>query len=202
MGKLIFKYGTMNSGKSAQLLITAHELETRGKKVVLIKPNVGDGDEISSRVLGNRKVHILLEPAHCDDRSFINGCYFLVDEAQFLTHVNIKLLRNLAIKSTVICYGLRTDYKQQLFEGSKRLFEVADVLEEIKTSCISCDNKATTTMKFMIDETGNEVAVCDGTNDFDVEKSLDVKSSDVNEKYKPMCWECHMNYIRPFVYKR
>mgnify|MGYP005650156181 FL=1 len=142
MPKLYFRYGTMNSSKTANLIMTAHNYKSLGKKVCIIKPCLDSRTEhVNSRALGDLEVDILV-----DEHTIINklnpeiSCV-LVDEAQFLSERNIDNLRELTLTTPVICYGLRTDYKSKLFEGSKRLMEIADTIEEIKTVCVNCVEK-------------------------------------------------------------
>ena len=104
----------------------------------------------------------------------------LVDEAQFLSEKNVEALRALTKQIPVICYGLRTDYRSRLFTGSKRLLELADVIEEIKTICVKCDRKAIINSKFYTDNV-NRIIVRDGSEEPDL---------GAEEKYQPMCWKC------------
>ena len=154
-GKLIYRFGTMNSGKSLQLLATAHNFHERGIPFILLKSSIDtrDGnDVVHSRALGNRECLSVSPGDNIFDlvKSLENMTaltntnslkWILVDEAQFLTPEQVDQLAAIVDNFTinVICYGLRTDFKTHLFPGSKRLFEVADSLEEIKSSC-SCNS--------------------------------------------------------------
>ena len=148
MAKLYFYHGTMGSSKTANALITCHNYEKLGKKVVLCKPKIDirDGkNKIKSRI-GLERDCITLE-------EFLEGVYnqykyqdtqvVIVDEVQFAKEKQINSLANLVDYKgiDVLCFGLRTDFQTHLFEGSKRLFEIADCLREIKTVCW-CSNKA------------------------------------------------------------
>ncbi len=150
MSKLYFRYGAMNSGKSALLLQVANNYEERGMKVKIIKPSVDTKAEdcISSRIGLKRKVDYLI--AEKDNlKSFLketskeNISCILVDEAQFLNSEQVDELFLFTKKydTPVICYGLRTDFKTNLFPGSKRLLELADVIEELYTIC-RCGKRA------------------------------------------------------------
>ena len=140
MAKFHFRYGAMNAGKSTVLLQTAYNYEEKGKKVVLIKPSVDTkGDEkIVSRIGLERKVDYLIS----DNDSIISklgdnlsslSC-ILVDEAQFLKRKQVDELFYISkiMDIPVIAFGLRTDFKSNGFEGSIRLLELADALEEIR----------------------------------------------------------------------
>ena len=111
----------------------------------------------------------------------------LVDEAQFLSEVNVDALRMVSRTIPVICYGLRTDYLTRLFTGSKRLMEVADNIEEIKTVCSLCEKKAVVNAKYYIDPTKDRVVIrSDGPSEIDLGGE---------DKYQAMCWECYQTKI-------
>ena len=153
--KLYFKYGAMNSGKSTILLQTAYNYEERGMKVLVMKPSIDSKaqNNISSRLKVERQVDYLLSK----DDSILNivdkhkdvNC-ILVDEAQFLEPNQVDELLQVTIiyDITVICYGLRTDFKTNGFPGSTRLLEIAHKLEEMKTIC-RCGNKAMFNARFL-----------------------------------------------------
>lgn len=149
MAKFHFRYGAMNAGKSTILLQTAYNYEEKGKKVILLKPSVDTkGDEkIVSRIGLERKVDYLIG----DNDSIISilgdniisiDC-ILVDEAQFLKSNQVDELFYISkiMNIPVIAFGLRTDFKSNGFEGSIRLLELADALEEMPTIC-RCGKKA------------------------------------------------------------
>ena len=152
MSKLYFRYGAMNSGKSTNLMQVAHNYEERGMKVVLIKPSTDKkgGDKLVSRLGVERKVDLLInddqnvyeEVKKWEDNKYKIDC-ILVDEVQFLKSHQIDELFEVAVclDIPVICYGLRTDFKMQGFEGSTRLLLLAHSIEEIKTIC-KCGRKA------------------------------------------------------------
>lgn len=191
MPKLYFRYGTMNSSKTANLLMTAHNYRSQGKKVLLVKPKLDTrfgASHISSRALDTPyEADIILDK---NDEIFDNytndmienivSC-ILVDECQFLSSKNIELLRKITDVVPVICYGLRTDYKSYLFEGSKRLMELADSIEEIKTICVNCEKKAVMNAKFYMNSLGKKHIVKSGSSEPDL---------GAEEKYQPMCWKC------------
>lgn len=152
MSKLYFRYGAMNSGKSTNLMQVAHNYEERGMKVVLIKPSIDKkgGDKLVSRLGVERKVDLIIdenkniydEIGLWENSKYKIDC-ILVDEVQFLKCEQIDQLFEVAVGMDipVICYGLRTDFKMQGFEGSTRLLLLAHSIEELKTIC-KCGRKA------------------------------------------------------------
>ncbi len=151
MAKLYFKYGAMGSSKTAQALITKYNYEENEMSVWLIKPSadIRDGaDILRSRIGLEAKVEVMLP----DMDIYQEFCYrrkgnchvIIVDECQFLTEDQIDQLRAIVddFAVPVLCFGLRTDFQTRLFPGSRRLMELADCIEEIKTMC-DCGAKAT-----------------------------------------------------------
>jgi thymidine kinase len=155
MAKLYFRYGTMSSAKTLNLLAAAHTYQQQARKVVLIKPSLDDRfgkESIQSRAGLEKKADILLSKTDRLTPQEFNGIdCILVDEVQFLNPLQVEDLRAISIEANVpvICYGLRTDFKSKLFEGSKRLMELADAIEEVKTTCNFCSKKAIFNMKFI-----------------------------------------------------
>ena len=149
MAKLYFKYGAMGSSKTAQALITKFNYEERGMDVWLLKPSIDsrDGETLLRSRIGLEATADVVRPE--DD---IRALYaargrhdvVIVDECQFLTPEQIEQLRQLVDEENlpVLCFGLRTDFLTHLFPGSRRLFELADSITEIKTIC-ECGSKAT-----------------------------------------------------------
>ena len=148
MAKLYFKYGAMGSSKTANALITKFNYEERGMKVWLIKPSIDtrDGAGIVKSRIGLATSAEVITPerdlyaAFCEKKN----CHVIIaDECQFFTAEQIDQLRRIVdeLNIPVLCYGLRTDFLTHLFEGSRRLLEVADSVTEIKTIC-SCGDKA------------------------------------------------------------
>lgn len=149
MAKLYFRYGAMNCGKTALLLQAAHNYESRNMKVLVLKPMVDTkgGDKIVSRIGLDRVVDHLIKPKE-NLYNYLKkikdiSCIF-VDEAQFLKRKQVDDLLRIVIDLDVpvICYGLRTDFNTNGFEGSTRLLEIAHSIEEMKTIC-ECGSKAT-----------------------------------------------------------
>ena len=180
--KLYFRYGTMNSSKTANLLMVAHNYRVQNKKVLLIKPSIDDRfgkDIIKSRTGLQADVDILLNNDYnllMNKIDYSNFNVILVDEAQFLTEKHVEQLRELTMYVPVICYGLRTDYKTRLFPGSKRLMELADTIEEIKTICVFCNKKSVVNMKH-----SNGKIIKEGKSDIEL---------GTEEKYLSSCWKC------------
>lgn len=142
MAKVSFRYGSMGSCKTANILMIKYNFEEKGKKAILLKPKCENRDgatKIKSRI-GLESDCMFVEdyldnPIKCD-------C-ILVDEAQFLTREQVDKLSDFADFDNipVMCFGLKTDFQSHLFEGSHRLLEVADEIEEITTICW-CGKKA------------------------------------------------------------
>lgn len=186
MAKFHFRYGAMNAGKSTILLQTAYNYEEKGKKVVILKPSVDTkGDEkIVSRIGLERKVDYLIG----DNDSIISklgdnissfSC-ILVDEAQFLKRKQVDELFYISkmMDIPVIAFGLRTDFKSNGFEGSIRLLELADALEEMPTIC-RCGRKAPFNARKV-----------DGKFTFDGDSIVIDDNSNV--KYESLCGTCYI----------
>ena len=148
MAKLYFKYGAMGSSKTANALITKFNYEERGMRVWLIKPalDVRDGaDTVRSRIGLSADADAISRETNIYDlfRDGRDDHVIIADECQFFTPAQIDQLRRIVDECDVpvLCFGLRTDFLTHLFEGSRRLFEVADSISEIKTIC-SCGKKA------------------------------------------------------------
>jgi thymidine kinase len=148
MAKLYFRHGTVGSAKTLNLLAVAHNYERQGKRVKVLKPAFDDrfgASRVASRAGLDRDADLLLKEDTRIEPAAFEGCHcVLVDEAQFLSARIVDQLRDLtrAASVPVICYGLRTDFRSRLFEGSRRLLEVADSIEEVKTTCAFCNRKA------------------------------------------------------------
>lgn len=154
MAQLFYKYGTMNAGKSLNLLAIAHNYEEQGKKVLILTSKLDNRSGIgtvSSRV-GIRRPAIPIDETTdivelVDNAGPIDAV--LIDEAQFMTYDNV--IDCVCVvdyrKIPVICFGLKSDFAGNLFTGSKALFENADKIEEIKTVCQWCNKKATMNLR-------------------------------------------------------
>ena len=188
MAKLYFKYGAMGSSKTAQALITKFNYEERGMKVWLAKPKVDDRDGqsvIKSRIGLEEKCYTISEDENVYEyfsqiKEKIN--VIIIDECQFLTEEQVDQLSRIVIdyKIPVLCFGLRTDFRTKMFPGSKRLFEIAESISEIKTIC-ECGRKASVNAR--IDENGN--VLTEGAQVF----------IGGNESYVAMCYRCWLEKI-------
>ena len=186
MAKLYFKYGAMGSSKTAQALITKYNYEENGLKVWLMKPSADtrDGQDIL-----RLEARVEVVPPQCDIytrfRQTRKGCcdIVIVDECQFLSPEQIDQLRAIVndFDVPVICFGLRTDFQTKLFPGSRRLMELADTFDEIKTIC-DCGNKAIINAR--IDSSGHIVT----------EGAQVVLGG--NDSYIAMCHRCYETGIR------
>ena len=151
MAKLYFKYGAMGSSKSAQALITKYNYEENDLNVWLIKPSADTRDGaaiLRSRIGLAAAVEVIAPEQNVYDlfaAQRVGRCdAIIVDECQFMIPEQIDQLRAIVndYNVPVMCFGLRTDFQTKLFPGSRRLMEVADTIQEIKTMC-DCGAKAT-----------------------------------------------------------
>lgn len=186
MPKLYFRHGTMDSAKTLNLLAVAHNYRSQGKRVLLLKPRLDDrfGDAaIASRAGLRAEADLLLDrDTVLDPRQFEGVDCVLVDEAQFLSARMIEQLRRLTREPglPVICYGLRTDFRTRLFEGSRRLLELADSIEEVKVTCQFCNRKAILNLRHR----GGEPAM-DGAQ-------IELGG---NDRYAPVCYVCYERHV-------
>ena len=188
MAKLYFKYGTMGSSKTAQALITRYNYNEKGMAVWLIKPSADTRDGaviLRSRVGLEAPAEVIAPDTRIMDRFAFQTHVdaIIVDECQFMTGAQIDELRYIVDVHNipVLCFGLRTDFLSTLFEGSRRLFEVADTISEIKAVC-DCGAKATTNAR--IDPEG--YIVTEG----------DQLLLGGNDRYLAMCHKCWIRNIR------
>ena len=190
MAKLYFKSGAMGSSKTAQALITKYNYEENDLSVWLIKPSADtrDGAAVLRSRIGLEATVDIITPAvdvfrlfaetkkdHCD--------VIIVDECQFLLPEQIDQLRSIVNEFgiPVMCFGLRTDFQTRLFPGSRRLMEVADTIQEIKTIC-DCGAKATVNARI------------DGEGHIVTQGAQVVLGG--NDSYIAMCHKCYVNGIK------
>lgn len=161
MAKLHFFYSTMNAGKSTALLQTNHNFIENNLKTLVFIPKVSEKSlpKVSSRI--GIKIDAISADSqfnflkYLKQQDFTNIKSIFIDEAQFLKRKQIDQLAKISDKLNipVLCYGLRTNFLGELFEGSARLLSIADNLHEIKTICSMCTKKAT--MVIRLDSNGN-----------------------------------------------
>lgn len=190
IGKLYFRYGTMGSAKTAMLLTTAYNFEERGMRYVCMKPFIDTREQLNvirSRIGIERECTWIYQDTdlYATARELFERAgavieWFLIDEAQFLTAEQVDQLSRVVddFGCNVVCYGLRTDFQSHLFEGSRRLFEIADTIDEIKSTC-TCGHK--TIINARIDSNG----------DF-VEEGAQVEIGG-DDKYIAVCRKCWRN---------
>ncbi|EUJ18184.1 thymidine kinase [Listeria aquatica] len=185
MAQLFFRYGVMNSGKTIEILKVAHNYEEQNKPVVIFTSGIDNRDQVgvvSSRI-GLKRDAI---PVFSDTNIFEQvkaieprpSCV-LLDESQFLEKHHVFQLAHIVdeLGIPVIAYGLKNDFRNELFEGSKYLLLYADKIEEMKTICWFCAKKAT--MVLRVDEEGKPV--------YTGEQIL----IGGNDQYYPVCRKCH-----------
>ena len=189
-GKLYFRYGTMGSAKTALLLTQAYNFEERGMEFICMKPIVDTREKenvIKSRIGIKREclwiyqdtdIYELVKNIY--EETLVVKDWILIDEAQFLSQEQVDQLARIVddYGCNVVCYGLRTDFQSKMFEGSRRLFEIADTIDEIKSTC-SCGRKSIINARIDADGSvitdGNQVMI--GGDD----------------KYIAMCRRCWRN---------
>ena len=188
MAKLYFKYGSMGSSKTAQALITKYNYEENGMRVWLVKPAADnrDGEVVLRSRVGLEAVAEVVPPEAdiCElFRQRERTDVIIVDECQFMTTAQIDQLRDIVDTANipVLCFGLRTDFQSKLFDGSRRLFEVADTITEIKAIC-DCGAKATTNARLDVDG----YVVTEGAQ----------LLLGGNDRYLAMCHKCWIRNIR------
>lgn len=185
MAKLYFMYGAMNSGKTLEILRTAHNYEENGYKVTIIKPSIDKkgNKAITSRVGFEREVDFLITPKESIFSILIDNPIkaILADEAQFFTEKQIEDLWKITkeLNIPVYCYGLKTDFQTKSFPGSKRLFELCDKISEVSTIC-RCGEKAMFNLrkdKGIPTFNGDQVSI-DGFDEI---------------TYEPVCGSCYIS---------
>lgn len=190
MAKLYFKYGAMGSSKTAQALMCRFNYLQKGFEVYLFKPVVDTRGEENGIPLVKSRIGLKSECIEFEkDENFFDICkrydilherrIIIVDEAQFLSREQVEQLKEISQSIPVLCYGLLTNFKTELFEGSKRLVEIADSLNEIKSVC-KCGRKATINARIIngkICEEGEEVVIGD-------------------ETYEGMCYRCFKERLK------
>jgi len=186
MAKLYFRYGTVGGAKTLNLLAVAHNYRQQGKEILLLKPELDDRfgkDKIKSRAGLEMPADILVS----EDTDLLALDYegincILVDEAQFMASRIIEQLREISYGKgiPVICYGLRTDFRSNLFEGSKRLMELADSIDEVKATCHYCNRKSIMNLRLIDGQPVTEGPVV---------------YLGADEAYYPTCYNCYSEQL-------
>ena len=200
--KLYFKHGAMNSGKTLELLATAYNLEENGIQIMVLKPSIDtrDGQGIIKARAGLKRKCIMVDKdinlykaikayKNVLASQFQTLRWVIVDEAQFLTTDQVDQLSDVVdfLDVNVMCFGLRTDFQSHLFEGSKRLFEIADDIEEIKSSCACGEKKTSINARF--------------DNDGEIITEGGQVEIGGNDKYKAICRKCWKNKVKDKLLK-
>lgn len=195
--KLRYVYSPMEAGKSAMLLIEASNFERRNIGILCMKPSIDDRDgigKIKSRINNDIERECLTIYPNYNLFEIVSEIvseqdednkleWILIDESQFLTETQVEQLRLIVdnLDINVKCYGLRTDFQTNLFNGSKRLFELADDIEEMKISC-ACGRKAIFNARYneygQIIINGEQILIGG------------------EEKYRPICSKCYLEEIK------
>lgn len=189
MAQLYFKYGTMSSGKSLDLITTAYNYEKQNKRILVftssidtrsgfkkIKSRTGHSWDANYIPLDTLDFYNMIRHEHKKEKIYC----ILVDEAQFLNKEQIVMLSKIVddLNIPVICWGLKNDFQNNLFEGTATLLAYADKIESLKTICFVCDRKATMNLRL-----NNGKAVYHGEQ---------IMVGD--EEYIPVCRNCYNHY--------
>ena len=184
MNKLYFRYGVMGSSKTAEALMCRFNYIQKGFNVLLLKPSIDNRFEnekpqvisrigLSADCIKFHKNQDIIDLFNTENKKQ-KVDVIIVDECQFCTTKQIEQLRRISYELPVLCYGLLTNFKTELFEGSKRLIEIADSLQEMKTIC-TCGRKASVNARLIdgkIVTSGAEIMI------------------GAEESYQSMCYKC------------
>lgn len=197
MAKLYFKFGAMKCGKTTDIIKTYYNYKEKGMNVLIMKP--GDDKKAGSKIQSRSGAELDTDYVVNTDVNVYNLIAYhlinnnldciIVDEAQFLTSKQVDELSNVVdtFNIPVLCYGLRADAFTNLFPGSKRLFEVADVMEELKAVC-KCGSKATYNLRFnRID--GELIPVFEGEQ---------ISIDGIDAEYDSVCRPCYKKLRREY----
>ena len=187
----------MASAKTLKLLSTAYNFEEKNVQIMVLKPalDTRDGEGIIRSRAGLERKCVMIDKdmnlykaikayKNVLAAQFETLKWVIIDECQFLTEDQVNQLSDVVdfLDVSVMCFGLRTDFKSQLFPGSKRLFELADDIEEIKSTCECGDRKTSINARF--DE--NCEIVTEGSQ-------VEIGG---NDRYRAICRKCWKNKIR------
>ena len=200
--KLYFYYGPMGSSKTLRLLSTAYDFEEKGIQIMVLKPSLDtrDGKGIIRSRAGLSRPCLTIDKdvdLYKAIKSYSNALaaqfeslrWVIIDECQFLTEEQVDQLSDVVdfLDINVICYGLRTDFKSRLFPASKRLFELADDIEEVKSTCECGKNKTSINARF------------DKNGDIIVDGDQIMVGGD--ESYRAICRKCWKDKVRDKINK-
>lgn len=202
LARLKYFWGSMASAKTLRLLSTAYNFEEKGVQIMVLKPalDTRDGEGIIRSRAGLERKCIMIDKdvnlykaikayRNVLDAQLESLKWIIIDECQFLTEEQVDQLSDVVdfLDISVMCFGLRTDFQSRLFPGSKRLFEIADDIEEIKSTCECGENKTSINARF--DENGEII----------------IEGSQVeiggNERYRAICRRCWKNKVRDKLMK-
>lgn len=200
MAKLYFKFGAMKCGKTTDIIKTYYNYIEKGMNVVIMKP--GDDKKAGTRIISRSGASLdtdFVVPKNvniynliAEHITYYNVDCIIVDEAQFLTSKQIDQLSDIVdnFNIPVLAYGLRADAFSHLFPGSERLFEIADVLEELKAVC-KCGEKATYNLR--LDKIDNDyIPVFSGPQ---------VSIDGIDSNYDSVCRKCYKKLRREYEKK-
>ena len=200
--KLYFYYGPMGSSKTLRLLSTAYDFEEKGIQIMVLKPSLDtrDGKGIIRSRAGLSRPCLTIDKdvdLYKAIKSYSNALaaqfeslrWVIIDECQFLTEEQVDQLSDVVdfLDINVMCYGLRTDFKPRLFLASKRLFELADDIEEVKSTCECGKNKTSINARF------------DKNGDIIVDGDQIMVGGD--ESYRAICRKCWKDKVRDKINK-
>lgn len=203
MSKLYYYYGSMASAKTLRLLSTAYNFEEKNVQIMVLKPalDTRDGEGIIRSRAGLERKCVMIDKdmnlykaikayKNVLAAQFETLKWVIIDECQFLTEDQVNQLSDVVdfLDVSVMCFGLRTDFKSQLFPGSKRLFELADDIEEIKSTCECGDRKTSINARF--DENGE--IVTEGSQ-------VEIGG---NDRYRAICRKCWKDKVRDKINKK
>lgn len=202
MSKLYYYYGSMASAKSLRLLSTAYNFEEKNVQIMVLKPSLDtrDGEGVIKSRAGLERKCIMVDHdvnLYKAVKAYKNVLasqletlkWVIIDECQFLTETQIDQLSDVVdfLDVNVMCYGLRTDFKSRLFPSTKRLFELADDIEEIKSTCECGERKASINARF--------------DNNGEIITEGDQIMVGGNETYRAICRKCWKNKVRDKIEK-
>jgi len=193
----------MASAKSLRLLTTAYNFEEKGVQIMVLKPalDTRDGEGVIRSRAGLERKCIMVDKdvnLYKAIKAYKNVLasqletlkWVIIDECQFLTEEQVDQLSDAVdfLDVNVMCFGLRTDFQSHLFPGSKRLFELADDIEEIKSTCECGERKTSINARF--DENGE--IITEGSQ-------VEIGG---NDKYRAICRKCWKDKVRDKINKK